>query len=52
MTGSDDSPIDILDILYDGENVDPRMSVDIDTEKSRIPLNNISVDCNDLRVLL
>ena len=39
MVGSDDSPID------------PRKNVDIDTEKSRTLLNNMSLDCNDLRVL-
>ena len=31
--------------------MDRRKSVDIDTEKSRTLLNNMSLDCNDLRVL-
>ena len=51
MVGSDDSTIHILDIQYDGGDVDRRKSVDIDTEKSRTLLNNMSLDCNDLRVL-
>ena len=51
MVGPDDSPIDILDIQYDDDDVDPRKIVDIDTEKSRTLLNNMSFDCNDLRIL-
>ena len=50
--GPDDSPIDILDIQYDDDDVDPRKIADIDTEKSRTLLDNMSLNCNDLRVLV